>query len=157
MQFCEKRVKIEIENQIHFFEGLKLKYTTKPRRELLDFFKSHDGECYTADELEEKIGGKMGKATLYRTLSAFSDEGIIVKYYTGDGMPASYMIKSSEECDSHFHLRCLVCGKLFHVDCDVMDETIEHIKREHGFTVDVIHSTMYGVCRECEAKKHEKD
>ncbi len=128
-----------------------MKYTTKPRRMLYDFFKSHSESCYTADELEEQMGETMGKATLYRTLSAFADEGMIIKYYTGEGKPASYRFKVSDSCDFHFHLRCLVCGKLYHVDCEVMDDMVDHIRREHGFSVDIVHTTMYGVCRECEA------
>ena len=34
----------------------------------------------------------------------------------------------------HLHLKCVQCGRIYHLDCHFMDEVRAHLMAEHGFT-----------------------
>ena len=55
----------------------------------------------------------------------------------------------SESCHYHFHLKCLRCGQLIHMDCRLMKEMQKHIETDHGFLVDSGKSVLYGLCPKC--------
>lgn len=128
-------------------------YNTKQRDEIVDFFNRHRGGCFTAKELIRSGEISVGEATVYRTLSRLADKGVL-KRYTGDGGAASYQLTDSEQCDSHFHLKCEGCGKLIHMDCGFMADMKRHIESSHSFTVDIGRTVIYGLCGDCgEAEK----
>ncbi len=129
-----------------------MKYATKQRKLLYDFFKNNPDSCFTVKEIITEGGLDVGDATVYRTLSAFVDENKIKKFHTGEGKCAVYQYAECNHEDSHFHLRCMSCGELFHTHCDVIGEMTKHIEAEHGFRVDAVHTTIYGLCRKCEER-----
>ncbi len=128
-------------------------YSTKQRAGILDYMSSHPDSCFTVRELIAESGLSVGEATVYRALARFVEEGKVKKYVSGAGAGAMYQYVEGESCESHFHLRCLSCGRVFHTECHVIGEMVEHIEKEHGFRVDAVHTTIYGICGECEAKK----
>ncbi len=132
-----------------------MKYSTRQRAELLEFLKSNPDRCFSVREIIS--GGRlaMGEATVYRALAHFVDEGTVKKYVTGEGGGAIYQYVENSSCESHFHLKCLSCGRLFHTECSVIGDMVRHIEEEHGFHVDSVHTTIYGVCSDCEAKAGE--
>ena len=129
-----------------------MKYSTRQRAGILEYLKDNPDRCFTVREIIAESGLDVGEATVYRALAGFVDEGNVKKYITGEGGGALFQYISSEECESHFHLKCLSCGQLFHTECEVIDEMVRHIESEHGFRVDAVHTTIYGICRECEVK-----
>lgn len=135
--------------------GKNMKYSTRQRAELLDYLRANPDRCFSVREIISGGGLSMGEATVYRALSHFVDEGTVKKYVSGEGGGAIYQYVGDGECESHFHLRCLSCGRLFHTECSVIGEMVRHIEAEHGFRVDAVHTTIYGVCAECERKSRE--
>lgn len=128
-------------------------YNTKQRDEIVDFFKSHRGKCFTAKELIKSGELSSGEATVYRTLSKLAAQGVLKRFTDGDA--SCYQINESEECSRHFHLKCEKCGKLIHMDCDFMAEMKRHIESSHNFYVDIGKTVIYGVCEECKGSKEE--
>lgn len=126
-------------------------YNTKQRDEIVDFFSRHRGDCYTARDLIKSGEITVGEATVYRTLSKLASQGVLTRF-TGDGNGASYQLNESEECKTHFHLRCEVCQRLIHMDCSFMQDIRAHIEDSHSFTVDVGKTVFYGICGECREK-----
>lgn len=124
-------------------------YKTKQRDEIVEFFNSHRGKCYSAKELIKSGEVSSGEATIYRTLSKLANQGVLKKFT--DGEAACYQLNESEECSRHFHLKCEKCGKLIHMDCDFMAEMSRHIEQSHGFFVDIGKTVIYGLCGECAA------
>lgn len=124
-------------------------YKTKQRDEIVEFFNSHRGKCYSAKELIKSGEVSSGEATIYRTLSKLANQGVLKKFT--DGEAACYQLNESEECSRHFHLKCGKCGKLIHMDCDFMAEMSRHIEQSHGFFVDIGKTVIYGLCGECAA------
>lgn len=129
-----------------------MKYSTRQRALLYDFFKNNPDRCFTVKEVIAESGLDIGDATVYRTLSAFAEENKLKKFHTGEGKSATYQYAECCDDDLHFHLRCMRCGELFHTHCEEIDELVKHLKAEHGFRVDAAQTTIYGICGKCEDK-----
>ena len=127
-------------------------YNTKQRASLLKIFEDNPEKCFSAKELIRNPEVSLGEATVYRTLSKFVEEGKLKKYISSDSDGAMYQYSGDNpHCGSHFHLKCVECGVLIHMDCHLMDSFKEHIKKEHFFTVDNAKTTLYGICDNCNA------
>ena len=53
--------------------------------------------------------------------------------------------------------KCILCGKLIHVDCSHIDEIQEHVSKHHNFSVDKSRIVLYGTCSECMGENYEKN
>ncbi|HAO68774.1 MAG: Fur family transcriptional regulator [Oscillospiraceae bacterium] len=124
-------------------------YHTKQREMVLQFFAAHPDQCFCVKDLTAQKSILVGTATLYRTLSLLCREGKLKKYTESDGSGAFYQYNDSEACHCHFHLKCLRCGQLIHMDCGFMKDMQEHIETDHGFLVDSGKSILYGLCQKC--------
>ena len=127
-------------------------YNTKQRDEIVEFFNSHRGKCYTAKELIKSGEVSSGEATVYRTLSKLAGQGILKRFTDGDA--ACYQLNESEECSTHFHLKCEKCGRLIHMDCGFMGVVSRHIEQNHSFFVDIGKTVIYGLCGECKVPEN---
>lgn len=106
----------------------------------------------TADEIAQLLkesGTPVGLTTVYRTLTALVESGE-VKKFTHEGS-ACYQYGDCG-CKSHLHFKCAECGRLFHVDCDILDSLEEHVKSEHNFILDSSKTVFYGRCEDCAGK-----
>ncbi len=125
-------------------------YKTRQRDKLLNFFEENKDKCFLAKDIIKNTGISLGEATIYRTLSKFTEDGLIKKFISPEGGGAYYQYNGcSHGCRSHFHLKCVKCGTLFHMDCPFMIDMTSHIEAEHGFCIDNSKTTLYGICREC--------
>ena len=98
-------------------------------------------------------GVNISLATIYRTLDKLCSEGIARKMTMGDGAGSCYQYVQESDCHSHFHLKCIECGKLIHLSCDFLANMEKHIHKEHGFTISAGKTVIYGKCSDCEALK----
>lgn len=125
-------------------------YKTKQKGLILECVKETGGRHFTADDiavmLDEK-GTHVGKATVYRGLDRLLCDGVIKKYTLGDKSGACYQYNGAS-CE-HFHLKCTVCGKLIHADCDFLNKLSSHVSSDHGFVIDGSRTVFYGKCSEC--------
>jgi Fe2+ or Zn2+ uptake regulation protein len=53
-------------------------------------------------------------------------------------------IEDGHHCEEHLHLQCIKCGRIFHLECEFMDEIAAHIQSEHGFFIECKRSIIYG-------------
>ena len=137
-------------------------YNTKQKNVIIEMLKQNKDRHLTVDEmlkLLEEMSSPVGKATLYRFLDVLVSTGDLRKYITIDGDKACYQYVDEEKgCHEHYHLKCIECGKLMHVDCTYIDEIQTHITEHHNFHVDKSRIVLYGTCSDCmEVKKDEKD
>lgn len=135
----------------------KSEYKTKQRSRILDCLSANTGIHMTADDITEYLKNSsepVGKTTVYRALDKLVTEGKVRKYINSNGESACYQyIADIDECNEHFHLKCTACGKLFHVECEYLNELGSHIFEHHRFTVDNTKTVLYGLCEECSSKK----
>ena len=129
-------------------------YKTSQREILLDFLRSHPDEEFSTEEITSALCGQsIGKSTVYRLISKLCGDGEILRT-TGGGKKVFYRyIDKTHACDEHFHLKCRDCGKIIHLDCELMEKLAEHIAGEHGFKLDPKSTVINGVCAECEKKE----
>ncbi len=125
-------------------------YRTKQRENLLEFFRDNKDKCFLAKDIIKNSSISLGEATIYRTLSKFTEDGILKKFISSEGGGAYYQYNECmDSCSSHFHLKCVKCGELFHMDCSFLNDMTNHITNEHGFRVDNSKTTLYGTCKNC--------
>lgn len=129
-------------------------YKTRQKEIILNLFLENKDEHLTASEIVNHINKKeenIGIATVYRYLDKLVNSGIVRKYFLDDKSSACYQyIDPENKCSEHFHLKCLECGRLLHIDCKHMQSLDEHIFSEHGFKVDNSRTVLYGRCKNCE-------
>lgn len=133
---------------------MKKQYMTKQKAALIDFFKENKDKCFTSHEIIKNEYLNLGEATVYRLLNKISAEGIIKKYIQDETGGTMYQYNLTKDCNGHFHMKCLVCGKLLHTECKEIVSVINHIESEHAFSVDNSKTVFYGVCKECENEKN---
>ena len=127
-------------------------YNTKQREVLLKFFTDNADAHFTAAEIELALaqkGEKLGKATVYRRLERLVEDGVVRRFVSDDAKVSCYQYAGGEACKNHYHLKCLKCGDLLHVECNYLDEMSRHVLEHHGFTVDTHKITICGVCEKC--------
>lgn len=128
-------------------------YNTRQKEHILSILRENSSRHITAGLLSHHLqeqGTPVGIATIYRYLDQLADEGVIRKYTIDSKTGACYQyVGEKHHCSEHFHLKCVKCEKLFHVECDYLSELGAHIHAHHGFKVDHTKTVLYGCCRDC--------
>ena len=122
-------------------------YSTNARKTIIEFLENNKHNSYSSLYLVDKFKDSINKATIYRNLKTLEEEGFIHKIYNESNKLYEYIY--ADDCDHHFHLKCVKCGKILHLHCGDADEFIGHIKKEHKFNVSEDITTIYGVCEDC--------
>lgn len=90
-------------------------------------------------------GDKIGLATVYRTLQAMVDEGLVDHLRTDDGEQAYRRCSTGH----HHHLVCRDCGRTVEIEGQAVERWTDAISAEHGFS-DVSHTLeLVGRCSSC--------
>ncbi|MBR6242518.1 MAG: transcriptional repressor [Ruminococcus sp.] len=135
-------------------------YNTRQKEKLISFLVNNKEKHTNVQEISAYLlaeGTPVGTATIYRQLDKLVENGVVRKYSFDGKTGACYQyIDDSRECREHFHLKCLKCGKLIHLNCDHLSGLREHILEHHGFMVDPSQTVFYGVCSDCSSAE-DKD
>ena len=128
------------------------KYLTSQREILYAFLKEHSDKQFTIYEIAEKLrDNNISKSSIYRNISSLVDEGLVQSYTEGN-KKLLYQYIGEQNCSSHLHLKCTVCGEIMHLDNNSMDVIYDSIAKKNGFNVDTNKTIIYGEC-----KNHEKN
>ena len=132
---------------------LKKGYNTKGRSVVTEYLKENRGKTVSAANIfaaVKKSGAAVSESTVYRCLSRLEKERKIMKYVSEKGESAVYQYIGEEtDCRGHLHLKCLSCGRVYHLDCGFMEELSRHRYSDHGFDISCEGSIIYGVCKNC--------
>jgi Fur family ferric uptake transcriptional regulator len=121
---------------------------TESRKKILQIFLAHTGALAHGD-IEKKAGEKFDRVTIYRTLQAFVDKGVIHTIPTADNSIRYALCK--DDCgeghhhDHHIHFVCIKCKKTYCLD----DVVTPEIRLPNGYTASHIEVVADGVCKEC--------
>ena len=133
-------------------------YNTKQREAILGYIISLGDSHVTAAHIEEHFKSKkinIGRATIYRHLDRLTESGDVRKYTTDGVSGACYQYAvNSENCDTHFHLKCDYCDELIHLECDELNEIQRHVFEKHAFQVNTLKTVLYGKCENCMEKRN---
>ncbi|GAB2472946.1 transcriptional repressor [Jatrophihabitans fulvus] len=97
----------------------------------------------TPEEISEAVED-VDPATVYRALEVLEELGLVTHAHLGHGAPT---YRPAE--DEHVHVVCHTCGRVTDTDPALVDDLASRLEREHGFTLDRGHFTVFGRCREC--------
>lgn len=130
-------------------------YQTKQKEVIAEYFRQHPGLCMTAESVYQTLGEQVGMTTVYRAVARLTEEGFLRRYTPqSTGVAALYQLNPCQE--NHLHIRCVDCGKLAHLHCDVTHAFTEHLLGQHGFVLDESQTVLYGRCEGCEAKRKQE-
>ena len=132
----------------------KKHYNTAGREKLIAYLSTHAADTpKTAESIYAGLvahGVAPGYSSVYRLLSKLAAEGQ-VRRLRAPAPAKGYLFQYSaaHACHTHFHLHCLVCGAVTHLECGCGEEIAAHLLREHGFTTDCGRTVFYGRCAAC--------
>lgn len=122
-------------------------YRTKQRELIAGFFMENTDRQFSVNEVADRFSESIGKSTVYREISRLEGDGFLRKYSDASGV---FLYQyAGEHCHEHFHLRCVACGKIVHLDCHVMNDVCTHISDEHDFNIDMSRTVLFGLCKDC--------
>ncbi len=121
---------------------------------ITDYLKNHEEHRIKAIDIYNMMREEdcnVNKTTVYRNLDKLEAEGVLKKYKLADENVSYYRyVDRQAHCDTHLHMQCKCCGKIFHLNCDFMDEIKHHLLAEHGFLLDCSDSLLVGYCADCQ-------
>ena len=128
--------------------------TTKVKTEMENFIEQNKNTRFNitdiANYLKEK-GITPNKTTLYRNLEKLTSGGKLIKYKNANDDMAYYQYVGSQKgCFGHLHLQCTGCGKIFHLDDEMIKGFYKHITLDYGFALSFTESVIYGKCCNCQ-------
>ena len=132
---------------------LSNEYNTKQKEKLIAFLIKNKNRHTNVQEISSYLaeeGSPVGTATIYRHLDRLVEQGVVRRYVFDGKSGACYQyIGEDGSCHEHFHLKCVSCGTLTHLDCDFLSGVNRHIYEHHGFTVNTSQTVFYGICPSC--------
>ncbi len=121
---------------------------TSGRKRILELFLQQEGALSHSD-IEKKAGSHFDRVTIYRTLQAFLEKGLIHSIPTADNSIRYALCKDDcsdgQHRDDHVHFICNDCGNTFCLE----DVTIPVIKLPRGFVTQQVEMLVSGVCKGC--------
>ena len=124
-------------------------YATAGKKKLVDFLVENKNRHYTVEEIAERIP-EIGKSSVYRLIGKLHAEGSVRRFEAEGSSSFVYQyVENSEACEHHFHLKCIRCGKVIHMECRQLEFAKRHIEENHGFLIGMKNSMIYGQCSSC--------
>ncbi len=120
---------------------------TPTKQAVLDLFDSRE-TALNQEQIELQLQEKMDRATIYRILNNFCEDGVMHKVVGDDGINYFAMCKTScqekQHQHDHFHFRCTACNQLV-----CLNEEIK-INLPEGFSMKDCNCVITGVCHNCQ-------
>jgi len=123
-----------------------MKRRTTPTKEAVMAVLSATSKALSQDAIVQKIEIGIDRATIYRALNQFCEDGIIHKIVADDGKQYFAVCKKCDQQqlpDHHFHFRCTNCQS---IECL---PTVVNFSIPEGYSVEKVNCILVGVCKEC--------
>ena len=136
---------------------MKGEYKTKPRNLIMDYLKKNPDTRFTARDILNAVnsgGEELDRSTVYRNLERLCKEGHLVRYKETDVNATCYQYSEEHgSCHDHTHAQCSSCGKVFHMDNEVLEEAAAKMRAEYGIDIDYARTLIIDVCNDCKDHK----
>jgi Fur family ferric uptake transcriptional regulator len=119
-----------------------------PQREIIIQTVAHSSNHMTAEEIFAEVQNRtraLNLATVYRTLDMLVDEGLVTEIDLGGGKSVYATVNHGP----HIHLVCRGCGQIIDANPLLLDPIKDHLQKEHNFTPDLNHISIFGSCSQC--------
>lgn len=120
---------------------------TASKAEIMELLKDHGG-AMSHDMIQANVGSSIDRATIYRVLNRFCDDGKVHKVIGDDGKQYFAVCHNCGETKKihshqHVHFRCLECGN---VEC--LEQTLS-IPLPKDYQPQFYNLVVSGVCGNC--------
>jgi Fur family ferric uptake transcriptional regulator len=102
-------------------------------------------------ELGRRRGARLSLSTVYRTLGALKETGVVRELHLDDDHH-HYELDAEDE---HSHLVCLACGRVLEVNSTAFVEAAAAAGQTHGFEIASAHVELTGYCADCRQGERE--
>lgn len=130
-------------------------YQTEQKKILLAYMKAHSDRAFTIEELCEQMKEELnlktvpGKSTVYRVMPELVEEGQVKRFVKGNSRKFLYQMMCGDHCSRHLHMKCSVCGKLYHMEDEESEALLLQVMQKHHFQVDEGKTILFGQCESC--------
>jgi Fur family transcriptional regulator, ferric uptake regulator len=138
-----------MKKNLEILQRYKLR-NTEIRREILSLFLDTD-YALSHQYIEKKLEAKFDRVTLYRTLKAFEESGLVHRI-ANDKETIEYALckddchaENHKHSDNHAHFRCEICQKTYCLDSVGIPDF--HIPM--GFKAKEFQLLVNGICEKC--------
>ncbi len=123
--------------------GLRM---TPQRRLVLDAVQAlGHGTPEQVAERVQQVTPSLSLSTVYRTLDLLEEMGVVSHTHLGHGAPTYHAVGHAD----HIHLVCRRCGGVEEADVDGARTLADEVRTRYGFSTDVAHLSLDGVCSHC--------
>lgn len=119
---------------------------TAARTRVLDICLNANSPLTVAD-VAKKVGSTAHLATIYRTLEKLATANLLTRVDFQEGK-----FRYEYVHDHHHHAVCEGCGKVAEVQDDKLENMMDKIKVEKGFSITRHALELFGLCRSCQQK-----
>jgi Fur family ferric uptake transcriptional regulator len=109
-----------------------------------------DHRHLSAEDVAREVRARLpdvAESTIYRTLGALEDLGIVTHVHLGHG-PSTFHLADQE----HRHLVCQRCQTTVEVPSHEFEELNARLEDRYGFSIAVEHFALVGECQACHRK-----
>lgn len=123
---------------------------TPQRRLVLDAVQAlgHGTPEQVAEQVQQ-VTPSLSLSTVYRTLDLLEEMGVVSHTHLGHRAPTYHAVGHAD----HIHLVCRRCGGVEEADVDGARALADEVRTRYGFTTDVGHLSLDGVCAHCRGKQ----
>lgn len=123
-----------------------MKRRSTPTKEAILEVLIKSGKAMRRETIEKSVTVGVDRATIYRALNTFCDDGLVHKIVAEDGKQYFAVCIRCEEkihSDNHFHFRCTKCET---IEC--LTETVQ-FSVPSGYSVTSVNCILTGICKDC--------
>jgi Fur family ferric uptake transcriptional regulator len=123
---------------------------TPQRAIIFEAIERLEGHITAEDIFQEvqEVNPYISLATVYRTLELLQELQLVTPTNLG-GSQTYFALKDH---GTHHHLVCLQCQRIEEFSDDLFDPVRLRLAEEYSFQVHTDHMSLFGICRECQAK-----
>jgi Fe2+ or Zn2+ uptake regulation protein len=133
--------------------------TTHQKQAVLGVMKSLRGQHPTAETVYEYVAKdipSISKATVYRILNRFAEQGALLRIHTP--MPGADLLSGDHYDDTvtpHSHMMCNSCKRVIDVSVPQFENIVLPQTDSFGCRITGVEVMFVGVCRECDGICHD--
>ncbi|MDY0779432.1 Fur family transcriptional regulator [Tenacibaculum sp. IB213877] len=123
-----------------------MKRRNTPTKEAVLDLLLRSGKAMSQDAIQERIDIDINRATIYRILNRFCEDGVLHKIVAEDGKQYFALCVKCDESKKplhHFHFRCTQCDTIECLPIPVI------FSIDTAYSVETVNCVLTGTCKEC--------
>lgn len=134
---------------------MKKNYNTKTKELIKQYIEANNECCFSVNDIYEYAhlrGSEVDLSTIYRNLEKLTESGELMRHKAPEDGRHVYQYIPNESCYEHLHLQCSMCGRIIHIDSELMKIIKKYAVEQEGFYLQCEGSVINGTCRDCKSK-----